>query len=68
MKPEKLKARSRGVSADMSPQAIARRFGILVELDNAARALSSARPLRKLPKGNADDNDKKDNRGKSVLP
>ena len=64
MKPENLKARSRGVSTDMSPQAIARRFNILVELDNAARALSSARLLRKRPNGNADDDDKKDNRGK----
>lgn len=48
-KPEDLKARSRGVSTDMSPQAISRRFGILVELDNAARALSSARLLQKKP-------------------
>jgi len=64
MKPENLKVRSRGVSTDMSPQAIARRFDILVELDNVARALSSARLLRELPKGNADDSGKKDNRGK----
>ena len=61
MKPEYLKARSRGVSTDMSPQAIARRFNILVDLDNTARALSSARFLRKRPNGNANDNDKKDN-------
>ncbi len=67
MKPEYLKARSRGISTDMSPQAIARRFGILVELDNAARALSSARLLRKRPKGNADDNDIKDNRGEKNI-
>ena len=40
------------------------RFSILVDLDNAARALLSARPLRKRTNGNADDNDKKDNRGK----
>lgn len=39
---EQPKARSRGLSRDMSPQAIARRFDILVELDRLARALSSA--------------------------
>ncbi len=64
MRLEVVKARSRGVSTDMSPQAIARRFNILVDLDNAARALSSARLLRQRPNGKANDNDKKDNRGK----
>lgn len=61
MKPEHLKARSRGVSTDMSPQAIARRFSILVDLDNTARALSSARLLRKRPNGNVNGSDKKPN-------
>jgi len=37
------KAASRGVSRDMSPEAIARRFDILVELDRTARALRAAR-------------------------
>ena len=55
MKPEELKARSRGVSADMSPQAIASRFDILVDLDNTARALSSAKLLRKRPYEKAND-------------
>lgn len=59
MKPEHLKARSRGISTDMSPQAISRRFNILVELDNTARALSSARLLQKQPHGKANDNDKR---------
>jgi len=43
MKPaDEAKLRSRGVSRDMSPQAISRRFDILVELDRAARELQSA--------------------------
>ena len=45
-----LKTRSRGVSHDMSPQAIARRFDILVELDRTARALRSARPAAGSPR------------------
>ncbi len=49
MKPEELKQRSRGVSTDMSPQAIARRFDILVDLYNTTKALSSAKLLRKRP-------------------
>ena len=40
---EEAKASSRGVSRDMSPEAISRRFDILVELDRAARALGAAR-------------------------
>jgi len=36
------KAKSRGISRDMSPQAISRRFDILVELDRIARELQSA--------------------------
>ncbi|MBN1837932.1 MAG: hypothetical protein JW820_18890 [Spirochaetales bacterium] len=39
---DRKKARSRGLSRDMSPAAIARRFEILVELDRAAQALRSA--------------------------
>ena len=47
---EKAKAESRGAARDMSPEAISRRFDILVELDRVARALASARrrPARKL--------------------
>jgi hypothetical protein len=41
-KAEKRKVRSRGISRDMSPQAISRRFDILVELDRVARELRSA--------------------------
>jgi hypothetical protein len=43
MKPEELKAKSRGISRDMSPEAISRRFDILVELDTLARALEKAK-------------------------
>jgi hypothetical protein len=39
---EQAKAKSRGVSGDMSSNAISRRFDILVELDRAARELRSA--------------------------
>lgn len=46
---EPAKARSRGVSRDMSPEAISRRFGILVDLDRTARALRAARPRPDLP-------------------
>jgi len=48
-KAEEIKARSRGISREMSPQAISRRFGILVELDRAARALRSAGRHQKQP-------------------
>ena len=41
---EQSKARSRGVSRDMSPAAITRRFDILVDLDRTARALHAAKP------------------------
>ncbi len=44
-----LKARSRGVSRDMSPKAISRRFDMLVDLDRTARALRAARPRPDLP-------------------
>ena len=40
---EDTKAAGRGASRDMSPEAISRRFDILVELDRVARALASAR-------------------------
>ena len=48
---EEAKAESRGASRDMSPEAISRRFDILVELDRVARALASARrlPARSTP-------------------
>ena len=46
---EPAKARSRGVSRDMSPEAISRRFDILVDLDRTARALRAARPRPDLP-------------------
>ena len=46
---EQGKARSRGVSRDMSPEAISRRFDILVDLDRTARALRAARPRPDLP-------------------
>jgi hypothetical protein len=49
-KADELKARSRGISRDMSPQAISRRFDVLVELDRAARALRSAGRRRKQPR------------------
>jgi len=39
---ERSKAASRGASRDMSPEAVGRRFDILVELDRTARALCSA--------------------------
>ena len=47
-KADEMKAGSRGVSRDMSPEAISRRFDILVELDRTAQALSAARkrPVR----------------------
>ncbi len=48
-KADELKARSRGISRDMSPQAISRRFDVLVELDRAARALRSAGRQQKKP-------------------
>lgn len=40
---EEAKSASRGESRDMSPEAISRRFDILVELDRVARALGAAR-------------------------
>ena len=40
---DEMKAASRGVSRDMSAEAIARRFDTLVELERTARALSAAR-------------------------
>ena len=48
---EEAKAASRGESRDMSPEAISRRFDILVELDRVARALASARrrPAQRTP-------------------
>ena len=49
-KSDKLKAMSRGISRDMSPQAISRRFDVLVELDRAARALRAAGRQRKQPR------------------
>ena len=43
MHPHDAKSRSRGISRGMSPQAITRRFDILVELEEVARALSHAK-------------------------
>ena len=42
-KADEMKAGSRGVSRDMSPEAISRRFDLLVELDRTAQALGAAR-------------------------
>lgn len=47
MDPEHQKSRSRGISRDMSPEAISKRFDILVELHELAKALSRAKPLGK---------------------
>jgi hypothetical protein len=46
---EEAKASSRGISRDMSPQAISRRFDILVELDRFARELRAADKLPRQP-------------------
>ncbi len=46
---EEGKAESRGASRDMSPQAISRRFDILVELDRIAREFRAAGRLAKQP-------------------
>jgi hypothetical protein len=43
MKPEELKSRSRGISRDMSPEAISARFDILVDLHDTARILAAAK-------------------------
>ena len=43
-KAEEMKRKSRGMSRDMSPEAISRRFDLLVELDRTARAMRAARP------------------------
>ena len=43
MTPEQQKSESRGISRDMSPAAISRRFDILVELYELAKALESAK-------------------------
>ncbi len=47
MRPDEQKARSRGVSRDMSPEAISKRFDILVELHELARALAGAKRVGK---------------------
>jgi len=44
---ESEKAKSRGISADMSPRAISARLDILVELHETARALASAKRVGK---------------------
>jgi hypothetical protein len=51
MKPEELKARSRGVSQDMSPEAISARLDILADLYSTAKALASARFISKQQAG-----------------
>ncbi len=50
-KADEMKLKSRGVSRDMSPEAISRRFDILVELDRTERALRAARPRPDLSPG-----------------
>ena len=57
---EEAKAESRGESRDMSPEAISRRFDILVELDLVARALGAARrrAARSVPANAAKDADR----------
>ena len=47
MRPEHAKRSSRGVSRDMAPEAISKRFDILVELHELARALAAAKRLGK---------------------
>jgi len=47
MKPDPDKLRSRGISRDMSSEAISKRFDILVELHELARVLLSAKLLKK---------------------
>lgn len=47
MKPEEQKSRSRGISRDMSSEAISRRLDILVELHEVARALARAERIGK---------------------
>ena len=39
---------ARGISGDMSPEAISKRFQILIELNDLCKTLSSARPLGKV--------------------
>ena len=46
---EQGKDRSRGVSRDMSPEAISRRFDILVDLDRTTLALRAAKPRPEMP-------------------
>jgi hypothetical protein len=45
--PNEAKAASRGVSRDMSPEALSRRLDILVELDQVSRLLAAARPVHR---------------------
>ena len=47
MKPEEQKSKSRGISRDMSPEAISKRFDILVELHEVAMALARAKRIGK---------------------
>jgi hypothetical protein len=51
MDPDDAKRRSRGISADMSPEAILRRIGIVSELYDVWRTLKTTRQLG--PGGNA---------------
>ncbi len=53
MKPEEHKSKSRGISRDMSPEAISRRLDILVELHEVARALANAKRIGKAEPGPA---------------
>lgn len=53
MDAEGMKSRSRGISRDMSPQAISKRFDILVELHDVAVFLSDATRIGKAPRSGA---------------
>ena len=61
-KAEEMKRKSRGVSRDMSPRAISRRFDILVDLDRMARALGAARPRPDLRPNSSTTNDEESGR------
>jgi hypothetical protein len=50
MKPEDQKKRSRGISTDMSPEAILKRFNIMIELDIMAKMMKNAKPIQKIRK------------------
>ncbi len=61
MTPDEMKARSRGQSVDMSPEAIAHRINIVSELRAAMIALERARPIQ--PDANGPDRGASTDRG-----